>query len=158
MLRLLLPLLFLAAPARADIFDQADISVTTYLVSGSDLAEVQDQMGEKGPRGSWAYTTWNAAWDGDCQTAVTAEITMPELAEDADLTAAQVAEFDRMTQALLSHELGHVQIGLDFAAAVQAAGCPADTTRLHDDFAAQELDYDATTQHGYTQGATLEEP
>lgn len=158
MLRLLLPLLVLSAPARADIFEQAEITLSTYVVSGSDLAEVQAAMEAGGPEGYWAYTTWNASWDGACQTEVTAEIIMPELSGDADLSQAQIDEFDRMAEALLAHELGHVQIGLDFAAALQAAGCPSDSSAIHARFLQAERDFDASTQHGFTQGVTLEEP
>ncbi|MCW1919678.1 DUF922 domain-containing Zn-dependent protease [Rhodobacter sp. KR11] len=142
----------------ADIFDQADITLTPYQVSGSSLDEVSAAMSDQGPQGYWAYTTWNASWDGQCQTAVTASITLPELSDDADLDETQVAEFDRMAKALLDHELGHVQFGLDFAAAVAAAGCPSDTDAILADHARAEKDYDAQTEHGWSQGVYLEEP
>ena len=157
-MRALVLLLALTVPARADIFDEADITLETYEVSGSSLDEVRTEMETGGPHGFWAWTEWNATWDGDCQTWVEATITLPELAADAPLTDAQVAEFDRMAEALQEHELGHVQIGLDFAAAVAEAGCPADTTSIHDAFAETERDYDAQTRHGQTQGVTLDEP
>ncbi len=150
--------LSVSLPALADIYDEAEIEISTYGVSGGSLAEVQDQMQADGPEGFWAYTTWDATWTGDCETTVTAQITMPELSDDADLTDAQIDEFDRMNAALLDHELGHVQIGLDFADAVAAADCPVNTDDILAEYVQAGIDYDAETEHGLHQGVTLVEP
>ncbi|MDB5659235.1 MAG: hypothetical protein JWS10_1850 [Cypionkella sp.] len=150
--------LALVSPAHADIYDEAEIDVSTYQVTGSSLAEVQAQMESGGPKGYWAFTNWYANWNGACETSVTAEITMPELADDADLTEVQAEEFDRMATALLDHELGHVRIGLNFAEAVADAGCPANTKRIHASFTQAGIDYDDETEHGYQQGVYLVEP
>lgn len=145
-------------PARADIYDEADIELFSYEVSGSSLAEVQAQMEADGPEGYWAYTTWNVNWTGTCKMTTTAEITMPELSADADLTEDQRAEFDRMAAELLNHELGHIRIGLNFAEAVADAGCPANTKNIHARFTQAGIDYDDETEHGYQQGVYLAEP
>jgi predicted secreted Zn-dependent protease len=146
------------AIAQADIYDEAEITVTRYPVTGASLAEVQDQMNADGPQGFWAHTSWKVVWTADCETTVTAEIILPELQDDADLTEDEAAEFDRMSAALLDHELGHVRIGVDYAEAASDAACPTDTHALDADFAARELNYDAETDHGRTQGAYLELP
>ena len=144
--------------ALADIFDEADITIMEYEVSGADLDAVSADMQQNGPQGYWAYTTWNVTWTPECETSVTADITMPVLADDADLDDDEVAEFERMADALLDHELGHVQVGLDFAQDVAAAGCPADVSDLHEYWLQVERDYDAETEHGGNEGVYLDSP
>ena len=142
---------------RADVFDAAEISIDTYVVSGSDLTEVQDQMSSDGPQGFWAYTTWNVTWTADCETNVTASITLPELDENADLTEDEVAEFDRMHEALQAHELQHVEFGVAFADEVRASDCPSDSDAMLQPWLQSERDFDAETEHGRTQGVYLED-
>lgn len=142
-------------PALADIYDEAEIEVTPYEVTGASLDEVQEDMEANGPNGFWAYTSWNTRWDGQCNITVTARITMPELAEDAPLSDDDRAEFERMADALLDHELGHVRFGVAFGDEVRAAGCPRDTKATHQRWLQQERDYDDETGHGLQQGAYL---
>lgn len=146
-----------SGPAHADIFDEANITVDTYTVSGASLAEVQDQMSSDGPRGFWAYTTWNVTWTAACETTVTASITLPELDDTADLTEDEVAEFDRMRDALSAHELHHVSFGTGFADQVRDAGCPAKSDAILQRWLQKERDFDAETEHGRTQGVYLED-
>ena len=154
---LLAVMVALSTAALADIFDDADITIDTYEVTGSSLAEVQDAMTSDGPKGFWAYTTWNVSWTGDCETSVTGQITLPELAEDADLTDEEIAEFDRMRDALEAHELEHVGFGVAFAEEVAEAGCPANANEMLEPWLQQERDFDEETEHGRTQGVYLEE-
>jgi len=143
-------------PAQAFDFDQTDLTITTYEVDGSDLTEIEQSMTENGPRGFWAYTTWNVTWTGNCELSVVAEIIVPELAEDADLYDEEVAEFDRMSEALLSHELEHVANGVAAADEVESQGCPADTTDIFARYNQADIDFDAETEHGFTEGVYLE--
>lgn len=143
-------------PALADVYDEADIEVTYYEVTGDTLDAVQDDMQANGPEGFWAYTSWNTRWDGECNITVTAEITMPELAEEAPLSDDDRAEFERMAEALLDHELGHVRFGVAFGEEVKAAGCPRDTKAIHQHWVQKERDYDEETEHGLHQGVYLE--
>lgn len=142
----------------ADTMDEADVTTIEYTVSGSSLDEVMEDMAQRGPQGFWAYTTWNVTWTGGCETSVTAEITMPVLDDDADLSEDEVAEFSRMSEALFDHELGHVEIGLSFAKDIEASDCPADFSDLHEYWLQAERDYDSETDHGQNEGVYLENP
>jgi predicted secreted Zn-dependent protease len=155
-LLILLAALMGAAPVHADTEDQADIEWSYYTVSGSSLAEVQDQMSEDGPKGFWAYTTWYVNWTGDCQTTVKASITLPELADDADLYDEEIAEFERMLAALRAHELQHVDFGIEFAQEVEESGCPLNSDAILQPYLAAERAFDAETEHGRLQGVYLD--
>ncbi len=145
----------LPATAQSETLDDADVTFHSYEVTGESLAEIEDAMGRDGPRGFWAFTTWNVTWTADCETSVSGDITLPELAEDADLTDEDIAEFDRMAEALLAHELQHVDFGIAFAADVADQGCPANSDEILQPYLQDERDFDAETEHGYLQGVSL---
>lgn len=126
------------------------------------------------------YTEWQVSWrfrwhqepSGRCaitsaRTQVTGSIQLPQLKGG---TAAQKTAFERYLPALREHELGHYRIGRDAAAHIdreilqlppmhncraleQAANDGAYRTLAR--FQQQERDYDASTGHGRTQGAWL---
>lgn len=149
-------LIALMAPAIADTADDADVTFHSYAVAGESLAEIEDAMGRDGPRGFWAYTTWNVTWTADCETTVTGDITLPELGPEADLYDEDIAEFDRMSEALLAHELQHVDFGIAYAAEIEQLGCPANSDEILQPYLEEERAFDADTQHGYTTGVYLE--
>ena len=148
-------LIALAAPVFAETTDDADITFNSYEVTGETLAEVKAAMGRDGPRGFWAYTTWSVTWTANCETTVTGDITLPELSPDADLTDDDIAEFDRMAEALLAHELQHVDFGIAYAADIADQGCPANSDEILQPYLDEERSFDAETEHGYLQGVYL---
>ncbi len=127
------------------------------------------------------YTHWNVHWNfwwhsddaGRCRitrvsTRLRTRIQMPELRTGS---AAQQTQFARYARALHQHEQGHVQFGRAAAQAIdqgiaalpEAPDCPslerqanALGQRLLAGQVAQEKEYDRTTRHGATQGATLD--
>jgi len=148
-------LIALAVPGIAETTDDADITFNSYEVTGETLAEIKDAMARDGPRGFWAYTTWRVTWTANCETTVTGDITLPELSPDADLTDDDIAEFDRMAEALLAHELQHVDFGIAYAADVADQGCPANFDEILQPYLEDERSFDAETEHGYLQGVYL---
>lgn len=144
------------APVSAFTLDDADITVTTYQVAGNTLAEIERSMAERGPNGFWAYTTWNVNWTGGCALTVKAEIIMPELGPDTNLSASDIAEFARMTEALYAHEMLHVENGVAAADEVESQGCPTDTSDIFATYNQADIDLDAETDHGFTQGVYLD--
>jgi len=101
-------------------------------------------------------------------TRLRTRIQMPELHAGSP---AQQAQFTRYARALHQHEQGHVQFGRSAAQAIdqgiaalpEAPDCPtlerqanALGQRLLAEQAAQEKEYDRTTQHGATQGTRLD--
>lgn len=128
------------------------------------------------------YTRWYVRWtfrwqreaSGSCRitevtTRLTTEVQLPDLRR---ATPAQQARFDRYLPALSQHEQGHVQLGRDAAHAIDAAiaalpaasdcatlerGANALGHALLQEHVEREKRYDATTGHGATQGARLED-
>jgi predicted secreted Zn-dependent protease len=144
----------------ADEYYEGDILVinnwVTYEVTGSSLQEISDSMTANGPQGFWALTEWYVSWTGDCELTVESTITMPELSEDADLYDEEYAEWDRMIVALEEHELGHVANGIGFAQDVLDLGCQMDSMEeVRAPWLQADIDFDAETNHGINDGATL---
>ncbi|WP_342078104.1 DUF922 domain-containing protein [Yoonia sp. SS1-5] len=152
----LVPFLILPLAAHAQAPLAADeLIIKPYTISGSSLAEVEEQLNSKGPHGYWAWAQTRWRWDGNCNMSFRAEITMPRLEDPGRLTAAEQAEWDRMYAALLDHEMGHVTIGRDTALAIKAADCKVDSQAYDAEFRAAQKAYDARTNHGIDTGATL---
>lgn len=146
-------LLATTALAQDDI--AVDIIYDTYLITGSSLDELEAAMADNGPEGFWAMTEWYVSWTGDCEITLEAWITMPELDADADLSDDDFAEFDRMWEALDAHELAHVDNGMGFATDVEAAGCNVDVDSMIAPWAEADVQLDADTRHGWTDGVYL---
>lgn len=128
-----------------------------------------------------AHTDWNVKWsfrwfrnpDGRCRiikvtTELTGSINLPKLVE---ATAMQGGQFDIYLSALRIHELGHYDIGKEAAAAIdrkmlslpEMAGCKALESAANDlgyrtlnEYKEREVQYDASTGHGKSQGAWLD--
>lgn len=122
------------------------------------------------------WVTWNYRWyrqaSGRCAiTSVTtemhSEIQLPDLIEASD---ADRQRFERFLPRLVAHEQGHrehghlaaLEIDRRIAQLPEMSSCTlleatANQTgrQVLDDYAAQDRQYDAETQHGKTQGAWL---
>jgi predicted secreted Zn-dependent protease len=149
-------LALLPVPALA----QSDIAVTTtyatYEINSDTLPDIRTEMNLEGPYGYPAYTSWQVNWTAACEITVTAQITLPDLGPDADLTPEDEAEFRRMLENLEEHEENHIDFALGVAREVQAMGCRGDTATVLQEWLAEERQYDIDTDHGRTEGAWLE--
>ncbi|MDD1610027.1 MAG: DUF922 domain-containing Zn-dependent protease [Methylococcaceae bacterium] len=123
------------------------------------------------------YIKWNFRWfenpDGRCKitsvtTQLTASINLPQLVGD---TSTQQNQFDDYLSALRTHELGHYDIGKQAADTIDSkiltlpemSSCKTLESAANDigyqtldEYKEIELQYDASTGHGKTQGAWLE--
>ena len=148
-----------AQDAEVEEYYEGDIYVVnnwvTYEVTGESLQELSDAMTANGPQGFWALTEWYVSWTGDCELTVESTITMPELSEDADLYEEDYAEWDRMIAALEEHERGHVANGIGFAQDMLDTGCTGDMETVRAPWLQADIDFDAATNHGINDGATL---
>lgn len=122
------------------------------------------------------YVSWNYRWlrkPGSCRINttkldVTGTITLPQLHE---AQPAQRKVFNAYVARLREHEIGHFDIALDAARAIESylGSLPAfsDCSSLEqqanqgahqilDDFRQRERQYDSRTGHGRTQGAYLD--
>lgn len=119
----------------------------------------------------WRYTYRNTGQGCEIASAATdvkVDITMPRLKVDTDTPSALRQAFDRYTANLLVHEKGHGKIGIDIARRIEEglARLPAESNctrmgqvanefgrKLVKEANQQDIDYDAQTRHGATQGA-----
>jgi predicted secreted Zn-dependent protease len=143
----------LAVPAAAQEINE-NVVYETYVVDGRTLSDVADDMAANGPQGYWAYTTWYVNWSAECEITIDASITLPELAEDNDLSAYDEEVFASMLEALDAHEQGHVDFARGFAQEVAATDCDVPDNAI-DPWLEAERAYDAETRHGETQGVRL---
>lgn len=181
----LLPLLWLALPAQAEVQEQLqeqyyDLQVT----SGESLNRALDQASPIRHNGQVfrAYTRWQVQWkfwwreqrDGRCsidltRTQLTATITLPRLGGG---DARQRQRFEQYLSALRKHEQGHYRIGQAAAAEIDAAlratpqypSCAELQQQANQRANAilqrhseQERQYDRQTGYGRSQGAWLAE-
>lgn len=154
------------------------ITESTYVVTGNTVPALVRAL--RHIDGEWsAYARIRAEWTwrwidrgSYCEVvsgtaSVMAHLTMPEWKRPQDADARVVSEWERVRANMLIHELGHVTIALQGAAAIDArldAGLRAKTCervdRLADKTAsaiwkrhqARDDRYDRDTQHGRTQG------
>lgn len=149
-----------------------------YEISGSTEDELREQMSALGPAeddGTHfdAYTRWRIGWnwpgygENVCtlsEAVVTYEVTVtfPHWVPPADASPELLAKWSDYITALAGHEKGHVDNVVDNYTVLEKAVKDATCTSADD--AAQavievirqnDLDYDAETGHGATQGAVF---
>jgi len=167
-----------AAPSAPPDETITNATMIYYDVTGSTAQELRAQMSEDGPlsddghrfdaRTNW-YISWS--WPGygtrtcnlqDVTVTYRITVTFPHWVEPANPNPALVSRWSAYTQALATHEEGHVDFVVSHYQAVATA--VKNATCLTADAAAQaalqpirqhDLDYDAATNHGATQGATF---
>jgi predicted secreted Zn-dependent protease len=120
---------------------------------------------------NWRYQyskTGESCGVASATTDVKVTITMPRLKEDVPMPAELRQSFETYLNNLLTHEKGHGKIGIDIARRIEdgIAKLPAEPNcdrmgqvanelgrKLIKEANQQDIDYDARTRHGATQGA-----
>jgi predicted secreted Zn-dependent protease len=155
----------------------------SYPVRGESLEELTAQVDQV--KGRWAaYSEWLTRWtittrraeDGSAcavtagEAAVEVSLTLPDWRKPGGVDAAVEARWQAFVQSLLVHELGHVTIAIQGAAAIEhlldaglsassceQAGEEADAAarRIFERYARATRRYDEETEHGLTQGTGL---
>jgi predicted secreted Zn-dependent protease len=163
-------------PAAAVSVEIPHATMTYYDVSGTTADELRTQLNAvrptayDGSKGD-AVTTWHIHWDwpgygtSSCNLSAATvsydvEVEFPHWVEPDDPDPGLVSEWTTYTRNLATHEEGHVDYVVDHyesvAEAIKGATCTTaeaaaeaalNPIRRHD------LDYDADTDHGATQGA-----
>jgi predicted secreted Zn-dependent protease len=136
-----------------------------------DVASPGGHTGHTSWQLSYTYRTRGAAGGGCAVDSVTTKldlkVRMPRWTPGAGASADLQSRWGRYVSALQTHEYGHVQTGRDFessfkgaARALTAPDCGALDASLRASFSAllkqanqRDIDYDAQTRHGATQGA-----
>jgi predicted secreted Zn-dependent protease len=154
-----------------------DTQIHWYDIEGDTEAELREQLDARGPEidGSRhdAYTSWYVTWrypdshsEAGCSTGpVTADVkvvvTLPRWKGFTDENDPLVRRWRRYLEALKTHESGHRETGFRAALPPQAtcelASQVADETarKILDEYRARDVEYDAETNHGITQGAVF---
>jgi predicted secreted Zn-dependent protease len=147
-----------------------------YEISGSTAGELRAQLDSLGPRGYDGYngdatTNWTIHWNwpgygtGQCDLSAAVvtddiQVILPHWNPPAGASPELVAKWNEYIRRLVEHEKGHADFVVAslpaVAEAIHAATC--DTAESAAQAALvpirqQDVDYDAATQHGATQGA-----
>lgn len=158
-----------------------------YAIAGDTAAELVEAMRAQNlvdPAGdaAFALTTWNVVWNykwvtsggkcgiGDLAVKVDVVTTLPSWDPPTTADRRLIDNWKRFTDALILHERGHAQNGLDRAAEVAAAMARVDPrptcnalestadaagAAIINDGQEWDVSYDAETKHGVTQGASF---
>lgn len=147
-----------------------------YDISGSTENELRDQMDSLAPIGPDGYrgdalTNWYIrwTWDGygtencDLSTAKATydiKVTMPRWIPPQDASPALIGTWNKYILALAGHEKGHVDnviVNLPILInAIRRATCSTAEARAQEllsDIRQNDVNFDASTNHGATQGA-----
>jgi predicted secreted Zn-dependent protease len=158
-----------------------DEAVETYSVTGSTANEIRQSINANRDGDYDAFTSWYLTWqyandacDGSgLVVLVEIEYSLPEWDAPPAADPALTDEWSTYMDALLCHEYGHAEFGLDAAndvyatlSAIDAGGdCAAQQTQadaafqsILDDYIAREIAYDEETNHGATMGAVFPQP
>jgi predicted secreted Zn-dependent protease len=131
-----------------------DRKVDHFLVSGSSLGEIEDQLDQKGPGNSWGRTEWYVSWSDTCEVGIEIKTTLPRLMFENRLPEADRVIVQQAFLALANHEENHARMGLLAAEDVKRHGC-ADASETVSYWMAKNDDYDRETQHGLSEGVDL---
>jgi predicted secreted Zn-dependent protease len=165
-----------SAPTVSESIDMPNATVVYYDISGSNESELRAQLDALGPVGYDGYkgdatTTWSIGWNwpghgsdicnlGAVTVSYTIQVIMPRWRPPENASADLVARWANFIHALVEHEQGHVDLVVanyrSVEEAIKAATC--ETAQAAAQAALipirqQDVDYDAATQHGATQGA-----
>lgn len=150
--------------------------ITYYNISGSTETELRDQMNALAPTGLDGYrgdalTNWYIRWtwdgygteDCDLRTAKATydiKVTMPRWLPPQEASSALVEKWNAYILALAAHEKGHVDNVIanlpSVINAIRRADCSTAEARAQEvlnGIRQNDIDFDARTEHGTTQGA-----
>ncbi|WP_298295485.1 DUF922 domain-containing protein [uncultured Litoreibacter sp.] len=142
----------LAAPAFAapKITEQTK----TYPVSATTATGLKAEMERRGPKGFWAYTSWNIRWTAGCAVRVKVVYTLPKHKNPSAMSPAVRKAFDAMLAALVDHEKQHGANGINAAREIDRAGCNGGQ-RIIRKYNKADRDLDRRTNHGAKTGVIL---
>ncbi len=159
--------------------EEVDIANATFIyydISGNTENELRQQLDSLSPRGydnfkADATTNWriNWSWTGygnstcdltSAEVTYNIEVTMPRWESPQDASPELVTKWNSYIQALAEHEKGHVDFVVEnyqfVETAIKNATCDTAESAAQDallPIRQLDIDYDADTNHGATQGA-----
>jgi predicted secreted Zn-dependent protease len=153
-----------------------------YEIYSKDWAGMRNEIDQKGPKGFHGFANWKVSYNyryntsagGQCSITslvpqFEGEILLPHWVPGPDVSATQRQQWDRFIAALKVHEDGHIDHGTKLSAALaqlsgmQAPSCGEAESQvkkradeLIQRYSAMDAEYDRDTNHGATQGASLQ--
>jgi len=169
------PSVSVAEPVTVESVSIPNATVVYYDIAGSTEADLRAQLDALGPRGDDGYkgdatTRWNISWhwpsnsDGSCRLAETVvsyeiKVIFPRWQPPSNVSQALVAKWSRYILALAKHEKEHVDFVMANMPMVENAikGSTCQMANAAGEAALAvirkyDIDYDAATRHGATQG------
>ena len=131
------------------------IRTNYYPVQGTTVEQLRTEMNRNGPMGNWAYTNWYVSWSAPCKVTLRVVYTYPRWINRDAASASFRQYWDKFMASLQVHEKGHEQNGRNAAPAVDKARCNNSSGAIVQKWVNQDKIYDATTNHGTTQGAVF---
>jgi predicted secreted Zn-dependent protease len=164
------------SPANIEVVDIPNATIIYYDITGSTEDELRAQLNTLGPVGYDGYkgdatTEWFIRWNwpgygtstcdlGAADISHDIKVVFPRWSPNADASPDLIAKWAAYTKVLAEHEKGHVDSVLEnFPAIVDAIkGATCETAdSVGNEFLKElrqfDVEYDAETQHGATQGA-----
>lgn len=160
-----------------ELSDIPNLTISYYDIHGSTVRELRAQMNALGPENpndhsrGHGYTRWHVdghwstntigkkCWVTSVDLKFSAEMILPRVDDLGALSSDTLTKWDTFLHNLIIHERGHAEFPLqhfpDVIAAVKAASCEgADAAFLQavNALKAHDVEYDAETKHGKTQG------
>jgi len=157
-------------------------STSYYTVSGASRSQLRNSLNANGPNGYWGYTEWFVSYnytpvtnsDGSCAnssvtTTYTCQITLPKWNQPVDATNDAIGAWSSMISALTQHEKNHCNTAIALAQdarngilSLNTSSCETmgsavatEWSKHYQNALATDKNYDATTNHGISEGATL---
>ncbi len=172
-------------PSRSTADDRVLLVVRKdfYTVEGDSASELLQSMKKRRPFNHNAYTDWHINWNysflikpGKCQLTsfdvnVQVRQTLPRWEKNKKANKEFHDEWSRYINALMTHEKGHSQLGLEAATEMRTVilsqkwsdknraalrkKIDAQCETILKKYKTKEIEYDKTTDHGRTQGGRL---
>lgn len=163
------------------------VTINYYTITGKTIDEIAYSLNTQTPviyqgKKYHANTAWNVSWhfywqesNNSCQitsvnTAVNVKFTMPKLVTYSSLNTAVKNKWDKYYFALINHENGHKNFGIQAANKIEKAILEMDKRntcselektannlgyQIIKQYILEEQKYDQITNHGVTQGAVF---
>ncbi|SFE14184.1 Predicted secreted Zn-dependent protease [Sulfitobacter brevis] len=125
-----------------------------YEVTATSVNGLIEQMNKRGPRGYWAFTEWHVRWSRSCKLEVDVAYILPQHANPSAMPAQVRRKFDAMLTALTQHEAQHGLHSIQAAREIEADKCQNGDAIIRR-YNAADIAFDAQTNHGVKDGATL---
>ena len=149
------------SPAGHEHLHDPRINWTYYHVEGTEHRDIIRSINQNSPGRYWGRAIWRLSWaDEPCSKDdidIHLEVILPRHREFWRLSPALKASWEMMYDALIMHEVNHIEHGLSALADLVDAECEGGEAIVHY-WTMQDILYDRRTNHGLSEGVRLRDP